>query len=389
MCGTAFASECIGDGCDVDITPAPITETVTENVSVMAQYGDDPDTTIYVTGTPMATVKMLSVKPAPMDGRRPLWDGTDGDFAPRAYDKTVSGVDGAPLWDDSIVSYRDKDFSDWYLEPNPIVWKDTLDAAAIMNQDINIDEIYAQNMADAAQTRARVEELLAPKKPSSNLWLGENVLISDLSIPVIDTVIESDGCPFDTDVECEIWRKKPMVRETVSPRSAKIRSDKMMAFANVAQANPHICADHTAAAPLLARYKMLMRAANSCCVDGLVYKLKNAGASDGLVYKFLADDANFYGLGARCLMTTDAELDEKYPNTATAAAAADVRNGCLCRNKQWFTAMLAPFVDAWEMAPEFKNARFDYTYVDGLGREITTSVNTDVQNVLNQLAICP
>jgi hypothetical protein len=103
----------------------------------------------------------------------------------------------------------------------------------------------------------------------------------------------------------------------------------------------------------------------------------------------MADDANFYGLGARCLMMTDYELDTKYPNTATAAVAADVRNGCLCRNRQWFESMLAPFSQAYNAIPEFKDALFNYTYTDGLKREITVSINNDVQNVLKQLQQCP
>ena len=32
---------------------------------------------------------------------------------------------------------------------------------------------------------------------------------------------------------------------------------------------------------------------------------------------------------------------------------------------------------------------FNYTYKDGLQREITVSINNDVQNVLKQLAQCP
>ena len=132
-----------------------------------------------------------------------------------------------------------------------------------------------------------------------------------------------------------------------------------------------------------------MKSASACCTDGMAYSLKQAGASDGLVYKFLADDANFYGFGSRCLMMTDAELDTKYPNTATAAVAADVRNGCLCRGRQWFTAMLAPFNQVYNALPEFKDAKFYYTYTDGLQRKTMVSINNDVQNVMKQLAQCP
>ena len=199
----------------------------------------------------------------------------------------------------------------------------------------------------------------------------------------------SDGCPFDSETECEIWRRKPIVRETVSPRSPTIRADLIAAFVDKVKCNPTIKATDPVAAPLLDRYKMLMRSANACCTDGLVYSLKRAGASDGLVYKFMSDDANFYGFGARCLMMTDDELDAKYPNTSTAAVAADVRNGCLCRARQWFAAMLAPFQQAYDAAPEFANQKFYYTYTDGLQRRITVSINNDVQNVLKQLEACP
>ena len=88
-------------------------------------------------------------------------------------------------------------------------------------------------------------------------------------------------------------------------------------------------------------------------------------------------------------MMTDEELDKKYPNTATAAVAADVRNGCLCRGRQWFEAMLAPFKQAYSAVPEFANQKFYYTYTDGLQRQTTVSINNDVKNVLDQLAVCP
>ena len=180
-----------------------------------------------------------------------------------------------------------------------------------------------------------------------------------------------------------------MIRETVAPRSNHIRPDLLQAFIAKAKCNKNIAATDPTAAPLLERYKILMRSAQACCTDGMAYSLKKAGASDGLVYKFLADDANFYGLGNRCLMMTDAELDRNYPNTATAAVAADVRNGCLCRGRQWFQAMLAPFREVYSIAPDFAQSKFDYTYTDGLQRQVTVSINNDVQNVLNQLEMCP
>lgn len=382
----AGASECTG-GCYIDPT-----------------YNNGPTSATYYIEPPMRSVKLLSIKPVPTDTRAPVWDGTAGEYDPRGYDKTVDWRDGVPIWDDSISSYKQKDFSDWFLQPlDELYIRDNVE----IDNPAPIDAValYNQNMADAAATRARVEELLAPKKPSDNLWSTADTTSVENTIKVVRpkpqytaqdmteivqvTFAAHDGCPFESETECEIWRRKPIVRETVSPRSPKIRTDAMAEFISAAQCDAEITATHPTAAPLLSRYKMLMQSANACCTDGMVYSLKQAGASDGLVYKFLADDANFYGLGARCLMMTDAQLDEQYPNTATAAVAADVRNGCLCRGRQWFTAMLAPFNELYRTMPEFVDAPFYYTYTDGLQRQVTVSVNKDVQNVLKQLSQCP
>lgn len=390
----ARASDCIGTGCDIEqMDTRQVTVSEPRQLGIIqtpiAEYSQ-PVEYFYADQIPMRQVKMLSVKPVAPDNRAPLWDGTHEKYQSRGYDKTVDWRDGVPIWDDSIVSYRDKDFSDWFLDPLPEVYEQDIQATP----DIAI-QMYNQNMDDAIATRARIEELLTPQRPEENLWT-DNVVVpratytaQDMTETVQVAFGRTDGCPFDTDAECDIWRRKPIVREAVAPRSNKIQDVRMAEFVDAARCDANLDASNPAAAPLLARYKMLLNSARACCTDGMAYSLRRAGASDGLVYKFMADDANFYGFGTRCLMMTDQELDTKYPNTSTAAVAADVRNGCLCRGRQWFNAMLAPFNDAYAAVPEFKDAKFNYTYTDGLGREITVSVNNDVQNVMYQLAQCP
>ena len=380
----ALASECTGTDC---YGSEPVYESTESEYSWF-----DYDTPMATESNlvPMRNVKLLSIKPAPIDDRAPLWDGTNGKYHPRAYPKTVSWKSGVPIWDDSISNYKKKDFRDWMLSDLPEVYLRESD-------DTELVELYNDTMESAATTRARIEELLAPQKPSENLWLDapcttyapdKKYVAQDMSTTVRAT-FGDDGCPFETETECNIWRRKPVIRETVSPRSPKIRDDKMYAFLSSINCDGEFDANSAAAAPLVERYKMLMNSARACCVEGMKYSLKNAGASDGLIYKFMSDDANFYNIGERCLMMPDAELDEKYPESATAAVVADVRNGCLCRGRQWFTAMLAPFVEAWRASPEFAQSPFYWTYTDGLNRQITVSINDDVQNVFDQIAVCP
>ncbi|MBO5833852.1 MAG: hypothetical protein J6R22_02765 [Alphaproteobacteria bacterium] len=389
LCGAipARSSDCAGEGCYVK----PLVFEEFEEQVVEVEQPAQPVQTVeveYVEEVPMRSVKLLSIKPVPEDTRPALWDGVHGKYTGHSADKTVDWRDGVPIWDDSIASYKYKDFSDWFLEDSPELYIREIDVHT------NPIELYQQNMQDAAATRARVEELLMPQKPANNIWFGNvpapEYVAQDMTEIVVETFGDTgDGCPFETETECEIWRRKPIVRETLSPRSPKLRNANVAAFVNAADCNHHITANEAVSAPLLERYKMLMRSAQACCTDGMVYALKQAGASEGLIYKFMSDDANFYGFGSRCLMMTDYDLDTKYPNTATAVVAADVRNGCLCRGRQWFQAMLAPFQQVYQELPEFKNAQFNYTYKDGLQREITVSVNNDVQNVLKQLAQCP
>ncbi len=388
--GSADASDCAN--CDIEPTiAAPTVMTTAEFIPYEEPGWLDNE---VISARPVAA-KMLSIKPVPEDKRPPLWDGVTGKYAGHNGQKTVDWQNGVPIWDDSISDYKNKDFSDWFIEPSPEIYvRETDRGTDVVNQ------LYEQNMIDAATTRQRVEDLLTPKKPDANLWFTNMPEISEMVseapkdkitqiVSVQTNCVIDDGCPFDSETECEIWRRKPIVREAVSPRSKTLRAYNMTPLVEALECNADLKANAAVAAPLVERYKMLMRSAQACCTDGMAYALRSAGATDALIYKFMADDANFYGLGSRCLMMTDYDFDTKYPNTATAAAAADVRNGCLCRNRQWFESMLAPYVQAYEAVPEFKDAMFNYTYTDGLKREITVSINNDVQNVLNQLQKCP
>ncbi|MBO7509376.1 MAG: hypothetical protein J6T57_03835 [Alphaproteobacteria bacterium] len=404
----AFASDCVGPNCDAPDVQYEFnaeyvdTDTVPkyiQNETINVDYGAS-------NVEPMRNVKLLSIKPAPIDNRPPIWDGTTGKYTQRLQPKTVSQKNGIPIWDDSISDYNAKDFRDWMLEPLPEVY--------FRYTDDELTGLYEDTMSDAADTRARIEELLGANRPCSDAaptpacmpapvcndaypaaacngqYSSNGAYGASGTVYALNTDYKStDGCPFETETECNIWRRKPIIREIVAPRSPKIRDDKMMQFLSDVNCNGVAVGGTAASAPLVERYKMLMKAARACCTEGMAYSLRRAGASNGLIYKFMSDDANFYNIGNRCLMMSDAELDSQYGDSATASVVADVRNGCLCRGREWFSAMLAPFVDAWNASPEFKSSSFMWTYRDGLNREVTVSINEDVENVLNQLAECP
>lgn len=184
-----MASECVGEGCYIAPMAAPVVSTPTvlggaPTVPVVPQYAQPTEYT-YGGQIPMRQVKLLSIKPVPTDTRPPLWDGTTSEYEITGFDRTVDWRDGVPIWDDSVPSYKYKDYSDWFLEPLPELYirdgtTPTKPAATIVAQnpndwnDVSVVDLYRQNMADAAATRARVEELLAPQRPNDNLWVSSD-----------------------------------------------------------------------------------------------------------------------------------------------------------------------------------------------------------------------
>lgn len=197
------------------------------------------------------------------------------------------------------------------------------------------------------------------------------------------------NCPFDTSTECAVWYRKPIHNQSVSPRSPHLNSVKIDGILQAITFNGGISTTDSFAEPLLERYRNLMRASKTCCTEGLIYKLRQDNAEDEDVYGFLIDDANSFGVGARCIVMTDAQIAPEYSYGVTGGMVSDVRNSCICKNRQWFDTLLQPFYDLYKKSPGFEYTPFEYTYLDSLKRKMTVSVNQDVQNVMNMLKSCP
>ena len=196
-------------------------------------------------------------------------------------------------------------------------------------------------------------------------------------------------CPFDSEIECAIWYKKPAYKTTVAPRAPHINSMRVDDMLYEIYFNQDISANDSVMSPLVSRYTMLMNASSACCTAGIIYKMRENGADDAAVYQFLKDDANDFGITKNCLTMDNDEIEHRYSNGVTGEMVLDVRNACLCKNHQWFDSLLQPFVDIYERAPAFQDNDFTYTYIDGLNREVCVSVNGAVQTTLGLLGACP
>lgn len=247
-------------------------------------------------------------------------------------------------------------------------------------------------------------DILQPVEHSENLWVDietesddscdecddEKVEIIEIDSDTDTEICEYDNnCPFDTAAECEIWYKKPAYKTSVAPRAPHLSSVKTDGILYTLLFQGDISANDELAKPLLNRYLALMRASKQCCTTGIVYKMRLNKAKDNDVYEFLKDDANNYGITSRCMVMNNGDFVENYSYGVTGDMASDVRNSCLCKNRKWFDSLLEPFYDIYQMAPGFEYTPFFYTYLDGMQREVTVSVNEDVQNVMEMLSYCP
>ena len=237
-----------------------------------------------------------------------------------------------------------------------------------------------------------VADVLEPAEYTENIWSDySDDFVDDDVCEFDDTeIIDIDyNCPFDTDVECEIWATKPLYSTTVAPRNPHLNYIKTDGILATLTFNGYITANDEMARPLLNRYLALMRASRACCSEGIIYKLRTKGTREKNIYAFLKDDANDFAVGSRCMVMNDGEIADSYSYGVTGEMVMDVRNSCLCKNRQWVDSLLEPFYDLYQLAPDFEYMPFEYTYLDGFQREITVSINDEVHTVMELLQYCP
>lgn len=229
-------------------------------------------------------------------------------------------------------------------------------------------------------------EVLAPVQYTVD-WVEP--VMTESTCEIANTCEHDYNCPFDSKDACAIWYKKPAYKTAVAPRTPHLNPALVDNMIYSLYSYDEMNANNPDMAPLVQRYKMLMNASDACCTAGIVYKMRQNGADDGDVYEFLKDDANRFAVTKRCMVMSDEDITSGYSHGVTGQMVADVRNACLCKNKQWFDTLLQPFNDMYYRVPDFAESAFMYSYIDGMGREINVSVNEDVQNTMGLLEVCP
>lgn len=228
---------------------------------------------------------------------------------------------------------------------------------------------------------------------TKNITDGENnILISIINNLYLGNDFNQNmgkhKCPFETKFECDIWLKKPTIKTYFESDNYNISENEINNFITSAQNNSNFKATDMAAAPILKRYKKLMRYSTICCTGRIINKMKSNGASYNSIYNFLTDDLKLSKMGNRCIMMTPDDLDQGNKTAVTKTIAFQVKNKCLCNNKKLLANLLNPFKIIYEKYPAFENNNFNYTYTDKLDQEITVSINSDILRILADLEQC-
>ena len=197
------------------------------------------------------------------------------------------------------------------------------------------------------------------------------------------------NCPFKTQEECAIWYKKPIYKTNLRPRAPHLSDIRVDDILYSIYANYDITGNDETMSPLVDRYLALMRASHACCSEGIMYKMRQNGATDEEIYEFLKDDANYYAVASRCMVMNDDEFASSYSNGVTKKMAIEVRNACLCKNRQWFETLLQPFFDVYYRAPMFEERPFAYSYIDDMQRPVTVYINDEVHTTTGLIGACP
>lgn len=204
-----------------------------------------------------------------------------------------------------------------------------------------------------------------------------------------ETCVYDYNCPFSTAEECAIWYKKPAFKTNIHPRAPHFTDVRVDDMLYAIYSNYNISANAPEMSPLLDRYLILMKASRACCSEGIMYKMRQNGASDNAIYEFLKDDANYYAVASRCMVMNDDEFADSYSNGVTKKMAIEVRNACLCKNRQWFETLLQPYFDVYSRAPMFEERPFLYNYTDDMQRPVTVYINAEVHNTIGLIGACP
>lgn len=137
------------------------------------------------------------------------------------------------------------------------------------------------------------------------------------------------------------------------------------------------------------KYIEIMFLSKNCCSHGLTSKLNDMKVSKDNIFKFMIDDKKMYEIQNICMIINDNDIANLVGSLELSILVRDVRNSCVCNNKDVLQREMKLFKAIIGTTDFFKKNNIIFRYKNELGEIVKNSIGRDVTNLLNILNNCP
>ncbi len=137
------------------------------------------------------------------------------------------------------------------------------------------------------------------------------------------------------------------------------------------------------------KYIEILSLSRYCCSHGMTLKLENIGIDKDYIFKFMIDDKRLYELQNICMIINDNDIANLLGSIELSVIVRDVRDSCVCKNKESLSRHLELFKAIVGKTDLFKRHNIIYKYKNEIGEVVKNSIGRDMINLLNTLESCP
>jgi len=196
--------------------------------------------------------------------------------------------------------------------------------------------------------------------------------------------VRAERCPFRTAEECEVWRRKPVVRTGGSEsRGPSIERQRLCIIIDELRQNRRLPVESVSGRALIGAHRLMLNNGRRCCVDAATDIIKKSGGTAQDAEGFVSGNAEFLD---RCIAWSEDEIEKISGGGSFGEFLNEVQNRCFAVGGTNIRKMLTPFVQLFNSAPDLEELPLDYDYTDPQGQARRVSITDDVKVITSRLA---
>ncbi len=140
---------------------------------------------------------------------------------------------------------------------------------------------------------------------------------------------------------------------------------------------------------LRTNYAEILMLSRYCCSYGYTSTFERIGIGNDYIFKFMIDDKRMYELQNICMLVNDKDIANLLGSVELAVITRDVRNSCVCKNKDNVAGHLELLKAVLQETMLFQKNNVMFRYKNELGETVRNNIGRDVVNLLATLETCP